>query len=507
MRGGTGSAAPGRSAVRQPDRAECLLAAVTPALLAALIVAFWSRALLPLADIDLWWHLSMGAWISEQRALPVVDPLGVWQDASALSAQIVLRGQWLGQVALNAAWQLGGLSGVSALRATLMALALLGVAAIGRLRGERGTLHLALLAVGALGFLEFAGERPQLFSFVFAVLLWAAIEWIRASERPLSWLLPPVMTAVWVQFHGAAFLAPLLCMVAAVGCRLEAHFARKPGRSGRLFLAALACFAALAFGPNGLATYQYIFEAFVAKSADMQALSEYSRPWVLGLFATAAWVYWALLALSVPCLALLLARRAWHDALALLFFAVFSLLAWRNVAFFLLLAPPLLARACGELFAAQRGFERLRAWAALPIVAAWIAYAAWQPPNLRPEIAAGRFPVALMEQVTAAGLRGRAFTALAWGGYVGWASRGRIVPFIDGRLLEAARLEPYKHMLWATPDGLKLFEAAGFDLAIVPHHGNFSNEPYPLPRALLARGGWVQVASDPVGVLLVRVGY
>lgn len=487
------------------------------ALAAALILAFWLRALLPVSDIDLWWHLAMGASIVEQRALPMVDPLGVWQDASSLPAQIVLRGQWLGQVALNAAWELGGIAAIGVLRATLMASALLGVVGIARVRGGSGGSgesggFLALLAVGALAFLEFSGERPQLFSFVFAVLLWGSLEIIRRSERLLILLLPPALTLLWVQFHGAAFLAPVLCLVSAAGCWLHERNSRVPRRSHALLLVAVGCGAALALGPNGLATYQYLLQTFVTKSAEAQTLSEYSRPWSLGLFSAGAWAYWGLLALAVIGLPVLLSRRAWHDALALGFFAAFSLLAWRNVAFFVLLSPPILAAAATEMILSRRREEASSslapwpAWVALPAIAAWWGWVAVQPPKLRPEIATDRFPVGLIAEASRAGLKGRAFTTLAWGGYVGWASRGAVVPFIDGRLLEAARLEPYKHMLWATPAGLAMFDRAGFDLAIVPRHGNFSAEPYPLPRALLARG-WTLIAADGNGFLLARRGH
>jgi hypothetical protein len=91
-----------------------------------------------------------------------------------------------------------------------------------------------------------------------------------------------------------------------------------------------------------------------------------------------------------------------------------------------------------------------------------------------------------------------------WGGYLIWNLNGAITVFVDGRMLDPARIVPYTHILWVTPEGRQFFEQGDFDLALVPYGNAFTGERYPLVDYLKSRTDWLAVYRDVTGYLFVR---
>jgi len=73
-------------------------------------------ASLSVDDGDLWWTLAIGRAIWEEGALPSVDPLAYTATSGPYHA-----GQWLANVLLFSAYQLGGFELLVTLRALLVA--------------------------------------------------------------------------------------------------------------------------------------------------------------------------------------------------------------------------------------------------------------------------------------------------------------------------------------------------------------------------------------------------
>src|SRR4051812_29381417 len=74
------------------------------------------NALNPRLDEDTWWHLAVGKWIVDHKAVPTEDPfsrIGQEQHIPWVAYS------WLHEVGLYGAFRLGGLSGVVVFRHVL----------------------------------------------------------------------------------------------------------------------------------------------------------------------------------------------------------------------------------------------------------------------------------------------------------------------------------------------------------------------------------------------------
>ena len=161
----------------------------------------------PLGLSDFWWHLNTGRWIWVHGAMPSDDPF-LFSSASPLDARasLILRGYPLSQLLFFGAYTLAGESALVVLKGVLMTLF------YGLLWNQfrRSGLHLitALAIVGVLPLLFFRFDelRPQVFSFIFTLLVLQLVEAMLAQERrgrPLKHylFLLPVIMLLWANLH------------------------------------------------------------------------------------------------------------------------------------------------------------------------------------------------------------------------------------------------------------------------------------------------------------------
>ena len=78
---------------RLRSRREALQACTLAALIAALF-GFYATGL---SDIDVWWHLASGRFISQTGSLPQGDPFFMYPMTGDMRQEIILQGAWLGQ--------------------------------------------------------------------------------------------------------------------------------------------------------------------------------------------------------------------------------------------------------------------------------------------------------------------------------------------------------------------------------------------------------------------------
>ena len=146
-------------------------------------------------DPDFWWHLKTGEYIYQHGALPETDPFAytsLSKDPIAPQSKrihFILTQYWLAQVIFYWIYHLLGLQGIIYLRAGLLTVLMLLI--YKGLRREGAGLYLSLLFLAPMGviFRAFTGERPQLFSFLFAFLLIFLLEGFR---RAAVGDLPPI---------------------------------------------------------------------------------------------------------------------------------------------------------------------------------------------------------------------------------------------------------------------------------------------------------------------------
>jgi hypothetical protein len=465
-------------------------------------VHFMFRAQDLLLDGDTYSHITTGRWILENGVVPTHDPFSHTMRGTPWTAF-----EWLSQVTLALAHQLGGWTLVVALTAFMFAvtIALLTRALLRHLE----PIYVVLFAGLAISMT--AGHvlaRPHMLAMPF-MMAWT-IELVRASEAnraPSFWLLP--LMVVWANLHGGFTLG------LALGCAfaLEALLAAWPQQRlastakgwGLFLVLALGCSLLTPHGTRGLwVTWQVMFQDNYAltrigewRSPDFHTLQPLEL-WLLGGLALALHQ-----GLRLPPVRLLLLLGLIH----------LSLKHIRNVELLGLLAPlfvaaPLAAQwqqrrqATPQLEIADRLLGKLARPAGLGAMLVGLAVLVATPlsvSRIRPiELPESIVPLDAIKAASRAGLKGPVLNAYAWGGYLIFAG---IPPFIDGRsdMYRDAFIQEYV-------SSLELQTTNGLVNLLDKHKVTWTLLPPELSAvALLDRlPGWRRVYADDIAVVHAR---
>jgi hypothetical protein len=294
--------------------------AVAESLLFIVLGAF---ALLTPAQNDTFWHLRSGRQMWETRWFLTSEPFSYTAFGAPLHNH-----WWLSQLAFYAAYAAGGKALL-----TIFAGSCAFLAVLGSWRLVRGPLEMRLVL---LAFLAFAtapewAVRPQVVSLALLVVMARLID----RDR-IPWL--PAICLIWANAHAMVVFG----VVMAGACALEAvvwsrRFAVRDG------VVACACIAVPTISPLGLQYWPRML-ATVATSRNLQ-LQEYRMPLELDAIA-----FWAALA----ALTFLIVRHRRelpdHDRrdrillVAAIILAIGAITAARNIAFFSVIAAPVLSR-------------------------------------------------------------------------------------------------------------------------------------------------------------------
>jgi hypothetical protein len=185
----------------------------------AIALAAGISSLIPIGQVDFWWHLALGRDITQLGAIPRTS-----SHSWALPPETpFLYGSWLAEWLFYQLYRLGGLPLIVGTRNVLLAamLALIGIEA----RRRSGSWRLAALAVGGLSLtiLNNVGVRPQIFAWIPFALTMALLGAVRGGQlRPRWLLLLPLLMIFWVNVHGTFTLGLGLIGLTAIGESLKA---------------------------------------------------------------------------------------------------------------------------------------------------------------------------------------------------------------------------------------------------------------------------------------------
>ena len=464
-----------------------------------LLCGFWYAV--PLWDTDFWWHIASGRYIVDSLGIPSTDPFGVFPGGDTIRHQTVLKGQWLGQVILYLIHEAFGVNGIIAFRVLVLLSCLSLLYWRARILGIQPLVMWPLLCLAAIGLSLFGGERPQLLSFLFAALFFLHIDLARQRNIRFLYALP-VISLVWANCHGGVILGLALLALVSLTIWLDSS---SPRRQKMLwFVVTLGVFISTLLTPNGLLTYAYILQL---QGSELQArTSEYTsalRLFELGYHWTQAYIYLFYL-VALAALYRFFRQRLWSYAAITLFLALISINSFRYYAFFLLVASPYLMAGLNTLVKVSPRLTLATQATVLGMIVTLFAILLASGPAPRGGILADRYPTQLAQYVKDSRVGGLSFNTLEWGGYLIWQLSPRVVPFIDGRMLDGSRFAPYTHMLWATTQGQEFFNRIGFDLVIVPHVGKYNSRPYSIIQYLDRHPDWKLAFRDSQGVVFVR---
>lgn len=366
---------------------------------AALLVVLTLAAVAPIRSYDSFWHLATGRWIVEHRALPLHDPFTLASDRTEW-----INGQWLFQVALYGVHQVGGLNGLSWVRAFFVALLFTFAFSVARRKRDWG-LPLLATGIGFAGAAVFLDVRPSSVAALFVVAAIALLERIRetSGRGRHAWIAGyALLTIVWVNVHPSALLAPIFGALALTGPLLP--------------LASLMALLVNPYGADGVVAPLRLM-SFVQSGEFVNA------EWLPSLPLEFPLLYIAIV-FGVVLFALSDTRR--DEIWRALIFAALAYLAVRHVrnqplffcAFPLLIAP-----------FTRREIPRI---AHIAVAVAAIASVAIMTPHA-PGTDRHRFPVQATSRLLASGMRGNIYNPDQFGGFLIWSFYPERRVLTDGR--------------------------------------------------------------------------
>lgn len=371
-----------------------------------------------LNDADTYWHLVVGGWILA-HGFPHTDPFSF-----TFAGHPWIAKEWLAQVVYFAAWRLAGWTGVAALAAGAIALAL---ALLARAL-QRAVAPLIVVAAVAIAFMLLAPHalaRPHALALPVAVAWVAGLVAAADRKRAPSWWLVPLMV-LWANLHGGFTFGILL--VGAFG--LDAIVAARPEERwptgflwARFAVVALVAGCVTPYGPGSMLVTVKVLGLGPALSLIGEwKPADFSHLGVLEfalLFGTGLALFSGF---RLPAVRVLILLGLTHMALS----------AERNAELLGLLAPLVVAAPLARQFpayaAAPRDSHGGRSVAALSIAfAAMLTVALGMFAPNRPADAVT--PAAAVAALKAA-QPGHVMNAYDFGGYLVWQG---VPSFIDGR--------------------------------------------------------------------------
>lgn len=428
-----------------------------------LIVVFVSK----LAAYDLWWHLNAGRLILRTMSVPTEDIFSF-----TAAGQPWVYHSWLGGVVLHLVHACAGLPGLVLLRSAVISLALVLSWVAARRRGVVVGLGAVLVLACAFQLSERALTRPYIFSFVLFVLFYLILQGtcrtpgIREPEETgHRWgdrgrlMLLPLLMLLWVNVHGGFVVGILLIgafgageMMGVLaghrsrGYRRELVFGPAGARFRALLVTGVFTLAATIFNPYGGAVLTYPIRLF----GEVEVLSRVNEwkplPWSMDYGP-----FWVLLGLVGLCLlrTVVLAARQGRlrdhaggivtDLLLMGGFALMALRSVRNVAWFLLLIPPVLGyhfQFARRLLGLARDHRRRTFYGVLAVLLGLLALG-WHLGGERFGIGLSRrnLPVDATRYLESHPVPGPTYNVYEWGGYLIWRRWPEARVFVDGRTL------------------------------------------------------------------------
>ena len=380
----------------------------------------------PLEDLDIWWHLRTGKYICQTGVIPRADIFSY-----VIHGKPWVTFEWLSQALFYKVWEAFGPLGIFAWRELMAALL------FGALFLSGAGVPLAAGAILLFG-LSFAGpgilERPQLFTYLFALLFRLLAEIFPARPR-LAAAAVIGLAVLWANLHGgASVVGPLILAAVAAGRFLGGERAA----ARRLLVLAAAAAAAALVNPHFYRIYTHLFATWF----------EPAQKWVLEWQPLSTsdpqFPFYAAYLLVLAAAAFLLPAPKKFAALLLagLFGAYFGFRSARNVPLaFFVTAPDLLAAA--KIFFRER---KKTAALLLPLLAAWIVYGYTvplkmvRPGPVSPDPIAREWLSGACDFIAGHGLTGRMYNDYVIGGYLIWRLAPERQVFVDGRSLEYGAL-------------------------------------------------------------------
>ena len=540
---------------------------VIPALL---IFCVFLYGLIPLKDFDFWWHIKTGQYILEHRALPDGDPFTytfLERDPDMPDwAPVVLKSFWLSQIIFFIAYLAAGPLGIILFKSFIFGL-ILTLLWKYLMENSASTILSVIMLAGFIFFSrEFMAERPQIFSFLFATVVFYLLERIRSGYRaesmaesgeearraqldgspiaaarstphPVFFILLPSVMILWANMHRGYPVGVAFIVVYALGL-LHRRFLSRKGMSsaGKAWShkCILVCLVSISVTMLNPVTYRPLTTLIAFQGSALQTETMEFSPLlsVLSYLSVNWYPFFVFMAVSVIIIGMhaasMIQKKGKGGAdpnqtysyvlppehvLLLGGTISASLTSLRYGMFFMLVGVPVitlyLSRRLGPRI--PQGLRRI----GIAIAGVLLLVLFLRSPLF------GRsrgillnetvLPVSAAEFIKQKSLPANIYNDINWGGYLIWKLYPGYRMFSDTRTLNLeiyrqylSILNAHKRMFFGIPEWRALLDMYRINTIVHSTVNPYSGEIYPLMRELLRDDTWHLVYADGVAAILVR---
>ena len=394
------------------------------------------------ADADLWGHLRFGLDVLRDRALASVDPYSFTQDKPWVNHE------WLSELLMGLAWELGGSTGLIVLKASMLT----ATAAI-VWQGLHGVSHVVRfwIMVG-LGFGTIhvsSSLRPQVWTILAIAILCRTLLRDRAHER--RWL--PLLFAIWVNCHGGWIVG-----LGILGMWAAADVVSQPSRLREWTVVVGLSIAATLVNPYGWHLWRFIAETVRVARTDIAEWGPlWGTPWL-------NWVPWIASTIGIAWFVRRCTDRRWPIAAVLTMLAYGALRVMRIESIYVTASAILLAPAVRQawpskvtpLVAVVRAHQR-----AVAVVLFLLIGGGAIRTGFRSATCIGVWSATRPDQYMLPALKGaqpgRLVTFFDWGQYALWHLGPDLKVSMDGRretVYSDQRLDEHAAVIAGSAEGL-----------------------------------------------------
>lgn len=505
----------------------------TVSLIIFLLSIFYYFAAFSLFDYDFWWHISTGRYIVTNGSLPDSDPFSFTsvleenKNLHPVRENFILKQYWLSQIIFYLLYKYAGAAGIILLRALLLTATLIFV--LWRLKRWSVSLPISFVFI----FLSFyimtrsIGERPVLFTILFAAVTFFILEDFRGKKDKRIFLLSPVML-LWSNLHGGFILGAVIIMVYMLGEGIKIIFKKTVYTRHEIILFYTATIAALGFSFLNPTGWDAFIISFSSKYQPFtEGIQEYQSPFFYFMNKIYPIDYaYVIMALIFPLILILRNKKFDLTHIILLSGLLFmSIYAARFIIFYSTIAAMVLGKEADTLLngllngrISERVNSKLSSVLAFACLISSILFAVgiFKLEYFRFGIASGySVPEEAVNFIKANNLRGNIMNDFAYGGYITW----RLYPektFLDSRTLNLTvmaeyawienavksytgkELAPGKMPLWE-----RLLEHYNINFIFLGPLDVYGKVPEIIFK--LAEGDkWVPVYCDPISIIFIK---
>ncbi len=478
-----------------------------------------------LGDCDTGWHIRTGEWILAHHAVPTHDIFSYTKPDGAWYAW-----EWLTDIVWALLARQGGLAAVAVAGILLIALTFTLLFRFLR-RKSNAVVAIGITITAAVASSVHWLARPHLFTFIFLVLFYGALDNVQSGKTRFHGIpylvILPFATILWTNLHGGFFVGIMLTGTYAVGEAMRLVFSaqldpaqrREIARRTRNYLmCAGACLAASLVNPYGYRLHQHMLQ-YLTDPYQGQHVMEFLS---VSFHHPLAVFFEAMLLLSALASFWFASQGSFTEPLLLMMWAHAALLSTRNIPLFMIVgAPPAAAivqmwldrlpgfhvaewvrrigRKFNETAATMTETDQIGRWHPVSVMGALVVvallYAPHPPEKFRPEFDPKSFPVAAVQKldVTPAD---RIFTFDQWGDYLIYRLYPKTKVFMDGRsdYYGSEFNQKYLDVITVNYGWEKTLSSFGVDTILMP-------PGTPLVGALKESSRWHVVYDDGIAVV------